>query len=341
MGFRYIGSKVRIAREIMAYISGPNNESSYFLDAFAGTGTVASVAADLGWNVHVNDILKSATAIAVSRLLSENEVPFSGVGGYRTACEKLNNIRFNGFFWKEYSPASLQSIGIERRYFTEDNARLLDGARRKIFRWFKTGAITLNEKILLLATVISAMNKVANIAGTYGCFISHWMPQSQMKLNIKPLRLRSVAVPFSFSNLDVFDSVASFDGTIYLDPPYTKRQYASYYHIMETLVSGDEPSVVGVSGLRPWKDKASLFCYKSKALDALVSLIGNAKARRVFLSYSDEGHVALKDLEEKLSLFGRVEIIPLGEIGRYRPNAIACSNRDSVNEYLIDFKRGR
>ena len=340
MGFRYIGSKARIAHDIMTYIGGPNGASQEFLDAFSGTGAVASVAADLGWNVHVNDALPSATTIAVSRLLSESEVPFIGIGGYRKACEKLNKSRCEGFFWKEYSPASLPFVGIERRYFSEDNASSLDGARRNIFRWFKAGLITTNEKTLLLATVISAMNEVANIAGTYGCFISHWTAQSQMKLKIKPLQLRKEPVSFSSSNLDVFDAVSSFDGTVYLDPPYTKRQYASYYHIMETLVSGDEPSVVGVSGLRPWKDKASMFCYKTKALDALVSLIGKARAKRIFLSYSDEGHVPLADLQKSLSSIGRVEIVPLGEIGRYRPNATACSNRDCVNEFLIDFNRG-
>lgn len=98
MGFRYIGSKIRIARDIMAYVGGPTDGSSQFLDAFAGTGAVASVAADLGWNVHVNDALLSATTMAVSRLLSETDVPFVGVGGYKKACENLNNCRFDGFF---------------------------------------------------------------------------------------------------------------------------------------------------------------------------------------------------------------------------------------------------
>lgn len=340
MGFRYIGSKIRIARDIMAYVGEPADGDSQFLDAFAGTGAVASVAADLGWNVHVNDALLSATTMAVSRLLSKTDVPFAGVGGYEKACEKLNDCRFDGFFWKEYSPASLANVGVERRYFSEDNARLLDGARREIFKWFESGLITANEKTLLLATVISAMNEVANIAGTYGCFISHWTPQSTMSMTIKPLQLRKDSVRFSFSNLDVFDAVSDFEGTIYLDPPYTKRQYASYYHLMETLVAGDEPSVAGVVGLRPWKDKASLFCYKTKALNALVSLIGNAKAKRVFLSYSDEGHVPLVELEKNLSVYGRVKVVAIGEIGRYRPNATARSNRDTVNEYLIDFNRG-
>jgi len=135
--------------------------------------------------------------------------------------------------------------------------------------------------------------------------------------------------------------VKTFDTDIvYLDPPYTKRQYASYYHIHETIVCGDEPIVEGVSGLRPWKDKASVYCYKAKALDALVELIITQKAKRVLLSYSNEGHVRLSDLQQQLSKHGSVDIIDLGSIGRYRPNRTAVSNSSNVREYLVDFRHG-
>ena len=49
-------------------------------------------------------------------------------------------------------------------------------------------------------------------------------------------------------------------------PADTKRQYAAYYHILETIAHGDEPVVEGITGLRPWKSKASDFCYKRRAL---------------------------------------------------------------------------
>ena len=39
--------------------------------------------------------------------------------------------------------------------------------------------------------------------------------------------------------------------TVYLDPPYTKRQYAAYYHILEAISLGDEPIVEGICGIRP------------------------------------------------------------------------------------------
>lgn len=340
MGFRYIGSKVRIAEDIIEYLGCPGAMSGHFVDAFAGTGAVASAAADKGWNVRINDMLLSATTIATSRLMTSREARFAKLGGYAKACEMLNNApSTNGYYWQVYSPASYKFCNIERRYFTGENAKRIDGVRNQIAAWYESKKINDKEKTLLYATVINAMNSVANIAGTYGCFISHWTSQAKGALEFSPLSLRSRKVEYSTSNLDVMNVETSQNDIVYLDPPYTKRQYASYYHILETLVQEDAPAVSGIAGLRPWKDKASVFCYKTKALEALVSLVASLKAKRVLLSYSDEGHVKLNELSDRLSSLGIVQIVDLGEIGRYRPNRTAGAGRANVNEFLIDFRR--
>ena len=124
-----------------------------------------------------------------------------------------------------------------------------------------------------------------------------------------------------------------------IEPPYKKRQYASYYHILETIVCGDQPEVTGVSGLRPWKDKASVFCYKTKALNALSELILKQRANRVILSYSNEGHIRLEELVDRLSPYGEVFLVELKTISRYRPNRTAVENSAEVNEFLVDFRR--
>ncbi|MCE4552691.1 DNA adenine methylase, partial [Xanthomonas hortorum] len=121
----------------------------------------------------------------------------------------------------------------------------------------------------------------------------------------------------------------------YLTPPYTKRQYASYYHLLETIVHGDAPIVEGVAGLRPWQHLASDFCYKRKALGALVALIEGIRAQRVLLSYSNEGHVDLGELTERLADLGAVAVEPLANIGRYRPNQKASAKASEVSEYLV------
>jgi adenine-specific DNA-methyltransferase len=131
------------------------------------------------------------------------------------------------------------------------------------------------------------------------------------------------------------------DDVAYFDPPYTKRQYAAYYHINETLACGDEPVVLGKTGLRPWRDKASDYCYKRRALDALHMLIASTEARRVFLSYSNEGHIDLDELLLRLTPLGHVELHEIATIGRYRPNQAASDAGDEVVEFLLELQKTR
>lgn len=341
MGYRYIGSKARIADDIITYIGKPSSTDGHFIDSFSGTGIVASKAADMGWPIVINDMMKNAVVMSESRLLAECDVPFSEIGGYEKAIAELNALEGReGFIWREYSPASKKHCGVERKYFTEQNAKKIDAITQTVHEWREKGKITDQEFSLLMANIITATNDVANIAGTYGCFLSKWSKAALNPLELTRSMLRKEPVEYITHNSDVFKIESTFNDTVYLDPPYTKRQYASYYHIHETIVCGDEPVVEGTSGLRPWKDKASVFCYKTKALDALVQLITNQKAHRVLLSYSDEGHVRLEELKDRLSTHGTVEIVDLGSIGRYRPNKVAVENNANVCEYLIDFRHG-
>lgn len=312
---------------------------SYFIDAFSGTGIVASKAADLGWNIKINDMMMNAAVMSEAHLISEADVSFSALGGYYEAIKALNAARKRGFMWREYSPASALRGKIERRYFSEDNAQRIDGAANLIHTWKREDVISDKEFSLLLATLIFAVNDVANIAGTYGCFLSRWTRQSTNQLNIVPLQLRKGFIHYLVSTLDVFQLDSRPCDVVYLDPPYTKRQYASYYHILETIVRGDEPLVEGVAGLRPWKDNASVFCYKAKALKALVKLVISQNADRVLISYSNDGHIQLDELKEELKKTGDVKINGIGTIGKYRPNQTASLSGSEVNEYLIEYRK--
>lgn len=339
MGYRYIGSKARIAEEIMDYIGMPQR-NGYFIDAFSGTGAVAEAAANRGWSIQINDMMKSAVVMSEARLLSVEDVNFEKLGGYANCITYLNGLDgIKGFIWKEYSPASKYEVGIERKYFSEKNAQKIDAIIKAIREWSRDKSITEKEYTLLMMNLISAVNDVANIAGTYGCFLSKWSEQSDNDLILRMMPLRSKAVHYICYNKDVYDIDCNYDDVVYLDPPYTKRQYASYYHLLETIVSGDAPIVEGVSGLRPWKDKASVFCYKTKALRALTELVMAQKACRVVLSYSNEGHIQLDDLIKELQPYGTVKLVELSTIGRYTPNKVAVSNNTEVKEYLIDFRR--
>lgn len=286
--------------------------------------------------MRLNDQMRSATAMATARLLSPADVPFADLGGYAKAIEQLNALPpVSGFFWREYSPAS----DGERMYFTEANARRIDAVRAQIVAWERADAMTAEERELLVADLIVAAARVANIAGTYGCYLSHWSGAAQRPFVMEPRELRRDPVPHEVFCRDVVDVPMGTADIAYFDPPYTKRQYAAYYHINETLAHGDEPQVVGKTGLRPWQDKASDYCYKARALPALTELISNTAASRVYLSYSSEGHVALPDLSSALDPLGDLTIHELGPIGRYRPNRAASGAGREVIEYVVELRK--
>lgn len=337
---RYIGSKARIAKNILDLVGEPTPDSGVFIDAFSGTGTVSREAALRGWKVLANDHLLSSATLTAARLLCAKDVPFHSLGGYEGALNELNKADpAQGFIYREYTPSGLSRTGQERRYFTPENGSRIDGVRLLIEKWHEASLITRHEKTLLIADLLSAANSVANIAGTYGCFLRHWDNNALRKVELTPRSLLPFKCDFEVTNVDVYDVPSTPDDVVYLDPPYTKRQYAAYYHILETIAFGDEPEVEGVTGLRPWKEKLSPFCYKTKALKALDKLLGGIDARRVILSYSSEGHIAWEQLQGVIRKYGESKTLHIDNVGRYRPNQRASSTKSSVTEYLIQLDK--
>lgn len=338
---RYIGSKARIVEDILDIIGTPQEGDGFFVDAFSGTGVVGAGASERGWSVRFNDHLLSAVIISSARLLDLDAVPFERLDGYSAAIDRLNRLspRY-GFLWREYSAASVRNgTAVERRYFTEENAAKLDAARTAIEEWKIEGLINEDERLLLIADVLSAANSVANIAGTYGCFMRNWLDGALKPVVFTARTLRDTSPPFEVHNVEVLDVPVAEADVVYFDPPYTKRQYAAYYHILETIAHGDEPVVEGITGLRPWQSKASDFCYKARALRAITSLLEQTPARRIYLSYSSEGHVRREDLEDALGKLGDVSFHEIADIGRYRSNRVATETASHVSEFLVELEK--
>lgn len=333
---RYIGSKARVARAILDIVGPPSG--GHFWDVFSGTGVISREAADRGWTVRANDHLVSSAAITFAQLASIQDVAFAQLGGYDQALAALNAASpIEGFIFNEYSPNGRSRSGHIRKYFSPENAARIDGIRVEIERLLRAEAISEAEYQVLLADLLEGANRVANIAGTYGCFLSQLVPAASRSLVLQPREFRCLKRDFAVTCSDAFDLTCRAEDVVYLDPPYTKRQYAAYYHVLETIAIGDKPEVGGVTGLRSWHAKSSPFCFRRKALASLARLCEELSANTVFISYSSEGHIELEELQTELGRTGTVSAISLGEIGRYRPNQKA-GQRESVTEYLLAYR---
>lgn len=338
---RYLGSKSRLVHEIGKIIGAPI-PNKRFVDLFSGTGIVSQTIGQNGWPVLANDFLKAATTITTASLLSCKEVPFKKLGGYEEAIKKINAQKgLEGFFYREYSSSRENSLGLSRPYFSQANAKKIDATRALIKRWSEAKMITKLERTILLADLIGSANQVANIAGTYGCFLKQLSPEALKPLVLKPRELNKQSLNWEVHSKDAFDVKLNETDVAYLDPPYTKRQYAAYYHIPETLACEDEPSVDGVTGLRPWESKASLFCYKTKAPTAMKKLLDGINCSKIIISYSSDGHISLDNLLSIAEGVGKVQVKTFNDFGRYTPNSTSRKNskRNGLTEYLISISK--
>jgi adenine-specific DNA-methyltransferase len=338
LAYRYLGNKTRILDWIVNIVEDHVPNGSKIADPMSGTGAVSEALANRGYSVSASDSLTFPVLHAKARLRSSPPA-FEAFGGYSNAIDHLNTLTpLEGYFHREFSPAGTPSYGgAARRYFTSANAMRIDAVRAETRRLRAVERLTLDEHDLLLHDLALAVNDVANITGTYGYFRSGWNAQALNPLELVPESFSATPGEHVAFQAEAIDAIARFDGeAIYLDPPYTKRQYGGNYHVPETIALGDEPVARGAGGLRDWRANASDFCYRRKAPAAFRGILDAATANHVFISYSEDGQVPSNNLRDLLSKYGKVTRFDL-TIPRFRSNARTAEN--GVTEHLYHVER--
>lgn len=339
----YIGNKAQVVSRLWSSMAAHlDRPPSTFADLFCGTASVSSFMRAKGYKVAANDTLRLCTTFAEATLLSEVPPEFDGltragvVGGqksgrYLKLLGQLNvTPSLEGFMFRTYSPASEAHAGASRMYFTERNAAKIDGIRNQIRLWqpFLSPA----EHALLLVDLVKATNRVSNIAGTYGCYLKEWKARALDEVALRPSELALGGPIGEVHRLDASQFAHKLGAdVVYADPPYTKRQYAAYYHVLETLVVGDEPAVTGSTGLRPWENESSDYCYRRKAPAALRNLVrGIPGTPDFFLSYNEDGQISHEEILEILGERGAVSVHEF-QLRRYK-----SSRRVHKGEHVLE-----
>lgn len=335
MSFRYIGNKTKLADWIINEISLHAATGARVADPMCGTASVSLALAKAGYAVTASDALTFPVIHATRRLLIQDTPPFDSFGGYVGALAHLNNVEpVEGYFFKEFSDAGRPANGrAPRKYFTAGNATKIDAIRTALLKLRSTGDITHEEHQLLLHDLILSVNEIANISGTYGYFHREFTQSSLKTLQLTAssfVRTRSVHKVMQ-GNVEELAHSLNCD-VVYLDPPYTKRQYAGNYHILETLAREDEPEAQGDGGLRPWAQQSSAFCYRRTAADAFAKTLSGLEADHVFISYSEDGQIPASDMLDLLRSFGSVDVSERS-YSRYRSSSRV--QRGPITELLF------
>jgi len=332
VAFRYIGNKSRLVDRIVEAVRSVLPDGGRVVDPMCGTATVAGGLADAGYAVTAADELTFAVLHARVRLLLAEAPAFAALGGYAEVLAELNSVPAQQqLFFREYSDAGRPSNGSKARsYFTGENAQRIDAIRATIGRWRGAGKLEDLEADLLHHDLIMAANRTANIAGTYGYYRSSWNKAALEPLVLRPSEFRGGG-DHAVAQGKVEETIGGLEAdVVYLDPPYTKRQYAGNYHILETLATGDDPEPVGMGGLRDWYGQYSSFCSKRSVRAAFETVLERVRAPWVLLSYSEDGLVPAAEMRELLGRFGEVEREDIA-LPRFRSNG---GRSEHVTEHL-------
>lgn len=330
---RYIGNKSKVLNEIDKLIDkkGLNQKGLTFFDAFTGTATVAHHYKNR-YHLIANDNLYFSYVIAEAKLNSKSAI-FEKLGfNPFDYFNKVDTSNYIGFITKNFAP-----ILSNRMYFSDENARFIDFIRQTINDWYISDKISENEKYFLIASLIESVSKVANVAGVYGSFLKTWDPRAVKKMAYNPIDTEPYVDDLAeIYNDDILNVIKKVKGDIlYLDPPYTKNQYSTQYHLLETIALYDNPILKGKTGARNMQMYTSDFSREGNVQVAFEELIANANFKHIILSYSSDGLMSKEYIESILKRYGKKETFEFIKFSYRQYKNSKSTARDNHYEYLF------
>ena len=329
---RYIGNKESMVEEIDSFIESrvESEESLTLFDAFCGTGEVSDRLKNK-FNLVINDNLKWATVYTAGRLYASS-CHFERLGFDPFAFLNQSDEKVQGFIYKNYAPTESS-----RMYFTPENAARIDYFRKQIEEWHKNKLLSEAEYMLLLASLVESVSRVSNTAGVYGAFLKKWDGRALKPIEfIKPAYNACDSLNIKIYNDKTENIISDVKCDIlYLDPPYTQNQYGTQYHLLETLILNDHPSVSKVTGSRPVMPMRSDWSKEYKAHILLDRIIANTTARYIVMSYNNDGLMSKEYIEAVMKRYGKPETYCCKKISYKKYQNWKSQNHKEHFEYLF------
>lgn len=287
---RYTGSKTKLLPWIKEVIKSECIDCESFFDIFAGTGVVTSAFIDDYKEFHINDFLFSNEVIYQAFFNKKNYDKNKLVRiakSYRKL--KVSELK-PGFVTNNYGD----------KYFSFEDSLKIDYIRDDIENRKKN--LNNTEYNILLASLIYSFDRSANTVGHYDAFIKKGKIRNSFNYEL----INPILSPENEQRINIYREDANKiagkiqSDIVYIDPPYSSRQYSRFYHVIETITKWDDPELFGVA-LKPEPENMSEYS-KVKALDFFNELIADLKAKYIVVSYNNTYESKSKSSKNKMTL---------------------------------------
>jgi adenine-specific DNA-methyltransferase len=286
---RYTGSKSKIVSWIRNLVLEHCKGATSLCDIFAGTGVVA------------NSLIDDFTDITLNDFLFSNEIIYNAFFGQET----YNEDRIFEFF-KKYKRLSAEDLtdnyvsdNYGNKFFSFNDAKKIGYIREDLE--LNKQSLTKREFDILLASLIYSFDKAANTVGHYEAYIKNGNISDTFKFDlIEPTRfIDKKTIKIFRQDANLLAKKISAD-IVYIDPPYSSRQYSRFYHLIETIVKWDKPKLFGTA-LKPKPENMSEYC-TTAAINSFRELVSDLKCKYIVVSYNNTYSSKSKSSENKMKL---------------------------------------
>lgn len=303
---RYTGSKSKILPWIRELVLESCKDCNSFFDIFAGTGVVTNAFINDFTKFYLNDFLFS-NEIIYKAFFDNQEFDMNKIFSYKRLYDKLdakkisNNYVSENFGNKYFELSDSIKIGYIRNHIEENKSKLNN-----------------REFSILVSSLLYSLDKAANTVGHYEAYFKNIPSRSSFNFDLinpiiyKKNDIRKFSITRNDANL-LAKTIRS--DIVYIDPPYSSRQYSRFYHLLENITKWEKPKLFGVA-MKPEPENLSKYS-SSKAFDSFSELIFDLKCKYIVVSYnntynskskSSENKMKLEDIQKILSLRGHTKI---------------------------------
>lgn len=330
---RYIWSKKKLLLEIEKLLieRGILKKNYTFFDAFSWTASV--------WNFFKNKF----------KIISNDSLYFSYVVSHaklNPIDKKFKNLKLDPFVFFNNDDCNLKGFVFKnystwwskRQYFSEENALKIDFIRTKIEEWYKAKKINKNEYYFLIACLLESIWKVSNVAGVYWSYLKHWDSRALKKMNfieIEDFDNNNVSENEIYNDLieNIIHNI-SWD-ILYLDPPYSKNQYSTQYHILETIALYDNPEIYWKTWHRDVVSQNSKFSKDGHIHIEFEKIIQKANFKYIILSYNSAWIMSKEYIESVFKRYAKEWTYRLKTIDYKQYLNSKTEEKEEHHEYLF------